>query len=90
MDKIVNLRYFFAVIIYLSQIHWYALGCAFLVACCNIVRASLENRMEKYNYLKKYIEEFVWVTSLPWLHALLPMSFFVGICCLLPHFCTCA
>ena len=62
------------------QIHWYALGCAFLVACCNIVRASLENRMEKFSYLKKYIEQFVWVTSLPWLHALPSYVFFVGIC----------
>ena len=95
MDKIVNLRYFCSVIIYLFQIHWYALGCAFLVACCNIVTASLENRMEKFSYLKKYIEEFAWVTSLPWLPSflclfcrylrLLPRFY-----CLLPHFCTCA
>ena len=41
----------------LSQIHWQALGCVFLVTCCNVIRASSEIKKERLSYRKKYIEE---------------------------------
>ena len=44
--------------------HWQALGCAFLVTRCNIIRASWKFKMERLSYRKKYIEESVWGTSL--------------------------
>ena len=49
-----------------------ALGCVFLVASCNIFRASWETKKEQLSYRKRYIEEFKWVSSLFWLHGLLP------------------
>ena len=33
-------------------------------------------KKERLSYIKKYIQEYAWETSLFWLHALLPMSFF--------------
>ena len=54
------------------------LGCALIVAGCNIIRASWETKMERLSYRKKYIEEFVRWTSHFWLHALLSMSVFVA------------
>ena len=53
------------------------LTCVLFVACCNIVRASWETKKERLSHRKKYVEEFVWMTSLFWLHALLSMSFFL-------------
>ena len=54
-------------------------GCVFLVARCNIIRASWELRKnERLSYRKKYTEKFGWGISLFWLHALLLMSLFVA------------
>ena len=49
----------------------------FPVARWNIIKASWESKKKKLSYRKKYIEEFVWQTSLFWLHSLIPMSFFL-------------
>ena len=61
---------------------WYTgrhfLGCALFDACCNVTRATWETKKEsRLSYRKKYIEEFVWGTSLFSLHALLSMSLFM-------------
>ena len=42
----------------------------FLLAHCIIIRASWETKKKRLSYRKKYIEEFVWETSLFWLHTL--------------------
>ena len=59
------------------------LGCSLLVVRCNFIRALWElhenARRKDWSYRKKYIEEFVWVISLFWLHSLLSLSF----CCFL-------
>ena len=47
------------------------LGCAFFVTWCDIIRAWYETKKEKLSYRKKYVKEFVWGTSLFWLHTLL-------------------
>ena len=54
------------------------LGCALLVAHCNISRASWETKMERLSYRKKYTGEFAWGTSLFWLHTVLSMSLSVA------------
>ena len=54
------------------------LGCAVLLAHGNIIRALWQTKKERLSYRKTYIEEFVWGTSLFWLHALLSMSFSVA------------
>ena len=38
------------------------IGCAFLVARCNIIRASWKTEKERSSYRKRYIEEFVYGT----------------------------
>ena len=48
---------------------------------CIIIRASWESKKKRFSYRKKYIEEFVWGTSLFWLHAL----FFFAIFCRFLH-----
>ena len=55
------------------------LWCVLFVARCNNIRASWEtNKQKRFSYRKKYIEEFVWRTSLFWLHALLSIMSFVA------------
>ena len=54
-----------------------ALGRVFLFVRCNIIKASWEAKTEKLSYRKKYIKEFVSVTSPIWLHTALPMSFVI-------------
>ena len=41
-------------------------------------QSFMRNQEGKIELQKKFIEEFVWGKSLFWLHALLPMSFFVN------------
>ena len=48
--------------IQLSSIQWLALGWFFLVARCNIIRASWETKKERSSYRKRHIEKFVWGT----------------------------
>ena len=40
-----------------------------------VIKASSETKKEKLSYRKKYTERFFWITSLFWLHTLLPISF---------------
>ena len=61
----------------ISDTHRQALRCVFLVARCNIIRASWETKKEIFSCRKEYKEEFVWGTSLFWLDTLLSVSFFV-------------
>ena len=51
------------------------LRCPLFVIRCNIIIASWETKTERLSYRKKYIEEFVWVISLFWLHTLLSVLF---------------
>ena len=57
------------------------LGCALLIAHCNISRASWETKKERLSHRKKYTGELAWGTSLFWLHAVfsmsLPVAFFI-------------
>ena len=53
------------------------LGCAVLVAGCNIIRASRETKKERSSCRKNNIHKFVWGISLFLQHALLSNSF----CC---------
>ena len=50
--------------------------CSF--CCCNITALWETKKEQRLSYRRKYIEEFVWGTSLFWLHALFSMSFFVA------------
>ena len=54
------------------------LRCALFVTRCNIIRTTWETKKERFSYSKKYKEEFVWGTSLFWLHAIFSTSFFVA------------
>ena len=55
-------------------------GRLFLGCCRKIVTGLWETKKEKrLSYRRKYTEEFVWGTSLFWLHALLSISFFVAL-----------
>ena len=56
----------------------------FLLAHCIIIRASWETKKQRLSYRKKYIEEFVWETSLFWLHTLVIFCRFFFFFCLLP------
>ena len=54
-------------------------GCAVFVACCNIIRALWETKKEeRLSCTKKYKEEFLWGTSLFWMHTLPTMSFLIA------------
>ena len=57
------------------------LGCALLLAHCNIIRASWETKKERLGHRKKYIKEFVRGTLLFWLYALLYL--YIIFCCFL-------
>ena len=54
----------------------------FLLAHCIIIRASWETKKKRLSYRKKYIEEFVWETSLFWLHTLVIFYRFFFFCLL--------
>ena len=49
-------------------------------------QSFMRNKKEWLSYRKKSIEEFMWGTSLFWLHALLSMTFCCFLPLLLPHF----
>ena len=63
---------------YLRYTGRFFLGYVLFVVQCDIIRASWETNKERLSCRKKYIEEFVWGTSLFWLHFLLSMSFFIA------------
>ena len=75
IDKVVELTILFCKYdIVISD----TLGCALFVAPCDITRASWETKKKWLSHRKMYIEEFVWGTSIFWLHPLLSISFFVA------------
>ena len=51
------------------------LGCPLFAFHCKTIRGSSKTKKERLSYRKKYIEVFVWVISLLWLHALLCIPF---------------